>query len=147
MAMLEDLHNIACHRLQVLVGAAAWPLQEASLANNLRACDAYEKDLGTLDLAKPRPSSNKPRVKTPTRVLFPLSTFPMTATRTSSLGQSELLFLTKISAIAPPTHTSNYLGQRCQIPVSRETVVRVALGSTIRQACPEGQWVSTLLTR
>lgn len=56
----------------------------------------------TLDLAKPRPSSSNPRVRTPTSVLFPLSTFPITATLTSNLGQSELRFLTRMSAIAPP---------------------------------------------
>ncbi len=67
----------------------------------------WAEALGTLDLAKPRPSSSKPRVNTPTSVLFPLSTFPMTATRTSSLGQSELLFLTKMSAIALPAQNGS----------------------------------------
>ena len=48
--------------------------------------------LKTFDLAAPRPSSMIPLVRTPTSVLLPLSTFPITAMRTSfsSLTAREL---------------------------------------------------------
>mmetsp|Transcript_28263 Transcript_28263/g.83677 ORF Transcript_28263/g.83677 Transcript_28263/m.83677 type:complete len:260 (-) Transcript_28263:455-1234(-) len=47
-------------------------------------------NLKTLERARPRPSSSIERVRTPTMVDLPLSTFPMTATRTSGGGGSPL---------------------------------------------------------
>ena len=61
----------------------------------------------TFERARPRPSSSMPRVSTPTSVLLPLSTLPMTATRTSMEGQPSVCRLTRISALAPPVRLDN----------------------------------------
>lgn len=102
---------------------------QASLPYYARGPASRPLTLNTLARARPRPSSSMLRVSTPTSVLLPLSTLPITASRTSMGGWLRGRRRTSTSAMQPPT--AQQQGQhhgRCGAEVRRADRQHAAAG-------------------